>query len=173
MSEITTTATPGRSRGRQPRRVLRSLLGLAAVACTLALALGVAPAAQAQVNQIGSHTFLWGDCPVTLGTVKWTNGWAVGGVDVNCYTRHDYVGATVYLWWRYSPSSPWNRAAMGTDYNFSTWAISVPTQPQPPICGLPEVQWDVKATVYVDSYSATFDLGQGLGYYPRYQPGRC
>jgi hypothetical protein len=95
----------------------------------------------------------------------------VGGVDVNCGTRHDYVGATVYLWWRYSDSSPWNRAGMGTYAALNTRAISVWTGP--PSCGGGAVQWDVKATVYVDSYSRTFDLGQGLGYYPRYQPGSC
>jgi hypothetical protein len=163
-------SAPKRGLGGISRRVLRPIYGLAAAACTLTLIFGGASAAQAQVNPIApNYVFSWGDCPVTLGGVAWTNGWAVGGVDVNCHSRHGSVSATVYLW-RWNGSS-WSAVGSGTGAYSNAYGISVWTQP--PICGGGNTWWDETATVHVDGSSKTFDLYQGLGRYPTYSPGSC
>jgi hypothetical protein len=73
MNEITTTAAPSRNRGHLPRRALRTVLGLGTAACALALTVCGASAAPAQVNPSApEYVFSWGDCPVTLGSVAWT-----------------------------------------------------------------------------------------------------
>jgi hypothetical protein len=102
---------PGR-RGHFSRRLLRPVLALAASACTLALGLGVASAAQAQVNPAGPHhVWAWGDCSVTLGNVKTSNGAAVGGADITCGHYRGHITASVYLY-RYNGSS-WVRVGSG------------------------------------------------------------
>jgi hypothetical protein len=95
MSQV--VPVPGR-RGRVTRRVRRPMIGLATALCTLALGLGAASAAQAQVNPGGPHYYFpWGDCSVALGNVAWTGGAAVGGADISCKHYHSYIGATVQL----------------------------------------------------------------------------
>ena len=171
MNEITATATPGRNRGRLSRRALRTVLSLSTAACALALAVGGASAADAQVNPSApEYTFPWGDCPVTLGSVAWPKGWAVGGVDVNCHSRHSYVSATVYLW-RWNNTSGWTEVGSGSGAFSNAYGISAWTTP--PFCGGGNTYWDETATVRVDNSSKTFDLYQGLGRYPQYPPGSC
>ena len=109
----------GTRAGRFSRRLRRPVLGLATVACMLALGVGAASAAQAQVNPATPHhVFLWGDCSVNLGNVQTSNGAAVGGADVMCNSTRGYITAHVYLW-RAQPGSSWVLVGSGggTDYN--------------------------------------------------------
>jgi hypothetical protein len=154
--------------GHVGRRALRATLGVATAMCTLALGLGVASAAQAQVNPGGPHALIqWGDCKVTLGNVAWTGGAAVGGADIICGHYHSYVGATVYLY-RYDGSKFVYVRSGGGGYN-NWYGLSVQTTP--PYCGGGNTLWDDKVTVQVDSYRETFDLGTELDYYPLWSPG--
>jgi hypothetical protein len=144
------------------------MLGAAIAMCTLALGLGVASAAQAQVNPNGPHAVIpWGDCTVTLGNVAWTGGAAVGGADLICKHYHSYVGATVYLY-RWDGSKFVLVRSGGGGYN-NWYGLSVQTTP--PYCGGGNTWWDDKVTVQVDSYRATFDLGAQIHYYPQWSPG--
>jgi hypothetical protein len=97
-------------------------------------------------------------------------GWAVGGVDANCHSRHSYVSATVYLW-RWNSNSGWTQVGSGSGAYSNAYGISAWTTP--PLCGGGNTYWDETATVRVDNSSKTFDLYQGLGRYPQYAPGNC
>jgi hypothetical protein len=47
------------------------------------------------------------------GPKGWAVGGVVGGVDVNCHSRHSYVSATVYLW-RWNSNSGRTQAESGS-----------------------------------------------------------
>jgi hypothetical protein len=163
---LTQQVGPG-PRGHLPRRLPRPVLALAASACTLALGLGAASAAQAQVNPAGPHhVWAWGDCSVTLGNVKTSNGAAVGGADITCGHYRGSITAYVYLY-RYNGSS-WVRVGSGGGTDYNNYRLSAWTAP--PVCGNWTSYWDDMVTVNVDGSQQSFDLGSGLGYYPKYAP---
>ena len=85
----------------------RTRLVSVAVALAATATIGIASSAHAQVNLQGPNwTFPWGDCPVTVGNVKWSNGAAVGGADIQCRHYHRSITAKVDLWRRINPSTP-------------------------------------------------------------------
>lgn len=171
--QIVPVPTPIRRIERVSRRLRRPVSGIAIVVCALALGLGVTSAAQAQVNPNGPHAyFTLSDCKITLGNVAWSGspkGAAVGGADIICSHYHSYIGAIVYLWrWDLSRGSWVNVSSGSLAYN-NVYSLS--EQTTKPYCGGGSTYWDDKVTVWVDSYSATFDLETGLGYYSAYSPG--
>ena len=171
--QVVLAPTSVRRLERVSRRLRRPISGVAIVMCALAMGLGATSAAQAQVNPNGPHAyFVLSDCTITLGNVAWSGsptGAAVGGADITCAHYHSYIGAIVYLWrWDISRGS-WVNVSTGTLARSNAYSLSDYTTK--PYCGGGSTWWDDKVTVWVDSYSATFDLGTGLGYYPAYSPG--
>jgi hypothetical protein len=132
--------------------------------------IGIASSAHAQVNLQGPNwTFPWGDCPVTVGNVKWSNGAAVGGADIQCRHYHRSITAKVDLWRRINPNSPWVRVGTSDWVSTSnTYWLSVQTWP--PYCGGGNAQWDDIVTVNIDGYQTTFDLYSGIKYFAWYWP---
>ena len=161
--------TPGHrtQAGRFSRRLRRPVFGLAAAACMLALGVGAASAAQAQVNPAAPHyVFPWGDCSVNVGSVATPNGAAVGGVDVTCNSTRGHITAYVYLYRDIGGSWVLVGSGGGTDYNnhgLYAWTA-------PPVCGYYTSYWDEVAVVNVDGSQHTFDMASGYGRYPSYAP---
>ena len=97
MNEITTTAAPGRSRGRLPR-CLRLVIGMAAATCVLVLGAGAASAAEwgSQWGHIPPQSGYFGDCVIMSGPVWDQSGGAppnfavIGGGLLDCRTPHTY-----------------------------------------------------------------------------------
>jgi hypothetical protein len=153
---------------RLPRYLRRPAIALTSTACALAISLGAATAAQAQVNPKGpNYPFAWGDCWVDVGNVASTGGVAVGGVDIYCGHYYD-ITAHIYLYRWNINAKKWVLVGTGggAGYNYQ---LSVQTSK--PYCGGGKTYWNDVASVNIDGYSKTFNLDNALGYPPRYAPG--
>lgn len=147
------------------RRVKLAILAALVVAAVL-VTVGTADAAV--VNGYVQHTWTGApvaDCSVKVGTVyNDPNGPAQAGADVVCSHFHSHISATVTLWRRVTTSSPWQAVRTSGWYTAANnYALTVWTGQYH---GGGSALWDEIATVNVDGYQQSFDVGRFIPYQP-------